>query len=334
MFCIHFTPRDLMQTRIVTAPDPLWEITLSSHLLARRNEDPLLLGWHRAAQQSLRAGTALRGRAELFLGVNWSHGDFPDFLTPGPRGGGIDDGLEAIGDTCPRQLRRDVAHIAAGRATALPASARDLGAGRTAALQELTTGIRHYYETVVRPQWHWVTASFAADHAARCRAVAAGGLAALLNSLHPSLSFEDGVLRIADYPRDRHLHLGGRGLVLVPSFFKRNTRPITMIDDALPPVLVYQVDRGAGLLAVRHQEALSALVGRTRAAILELCAEGGSTSSIAARLNQSPSTASEHLAVLRQAGLVYSERRRNSVEHRLAPLGMALLEGRPGQAEQ
>lgn len=334
MFCIHFTPRDLMQTRIVTAPDPMWEITLSSHLLARRNEDPLLLGWHRAAQQSLRAGTALRGRAELFLGVNRSHGDFPDFLTPGPRGG-LDDGLEAIGGTCPRQLRRDVALVAAaGRAAALPASAQDLGAGRTAALRELTTGIRQYYEAVVRPQWNWVTASFAADHAARSRAVAAGGLAALLNSLHPSLSFEDGVLRIADYPRDRHLHLGGRGLVLVPSFFKRATRPITMIDDALPPVLVYQVDRGAGLLAVRHQEALSALVGRTRAAILELCAEGGSTSSIAARLNQSPSTASEHLAVLRQAGLVYSERRRNSVEHRLAPLGMALLEGRPGQAEQ
>ncbi|WP_155368499.1 ArsR/SmtB family transcription factor [Catellatospora vulcania] len=322
-----------MQTRIVTGPDPLWEITLSSHLLARRNEDPLLLGWHRAAQQSLRAGTALRGRADLFLGVNWSHGDFPDFLTPRPGEGGVDDGLEAVGSTCPRQLRRDVDLAAAARGT-LPAAAQELGEGRPAALRELTTGMREYFEAVVRPQWNWVTASFAADHAARSRAVAAGGLAALLDSLHPSVSFEDGVLRVADYPRDRDLHLSGRGLVLVPSFFKRATRPITLIDDDLPPVLVYQVDRGAGLLAVRHQEALSALVGRTRAAILELCAEGGSTSSIAARLNQSPSTASEHLAVLRQAGLVYSERRRNSVEHRLAPLGMALLEGRPGPAEQ
>ncbi|MEV0460264.1 ArsR/SmtB family transcription factor [Catellatospora methionotrophica] len=333
MYCIHFTSHDLIQTRIVTAPDPLWEITLSSHLLGRRNEDPLLLGWHRSAQQSLRAGTALRERSELFLGVNRAHGDFPDFLTPSLRDGGVDDGLEAVVGTRPDRLSRDVAMVAADRG-ALPTAAQDLSAGRVTALRELTAGMRDYYDAVVRPQWHWVTASFAADHAARCRAVAAGGLAALLNSLHPSLSFSDGVLRIEGYPRDRDLHLGGRGLVLVPSFFKRGTRPITLIDDALPPVLVYQVDRSAGLLAVRHQEALSALVGRTRAAILELCAEGGSTSSIAARLGQSPSTASEHLAVLRQAGLVYSERRRNSVEHRLAPLGMALLEGRPAQAEQ
>ncbi|MFC7241396.1 helix-turn-helix domain-containing protein [Catellatospora aurea] len=333
MYSIHFTSRDLMQTRIVTAPDPLWEITLSSHLLGRRNEDPLLLGWHRAAQQSLRAGSGLRERAGLFLGVNLSHGDFPDFLTPRTRDGGVDDGLEAVGSTCRRQLRRDVAVVAAGHGT-LPAAAQDLGAGRAAALRELTAGMREYFEAVVQPQWSWVTASFAADHAARSRAVAAGGPGALLNSLHPSVSFEDGVLRIADYPRDRHLHLGGRGLVLVPSFFKRATRPITLLDDDLPPVLVYQVDRGTGLVAARQHAALSALVGRTRAAILELCAEGGSTSSIAARLKQSPSTASEHLAVLRQAGLVYSERRRSSVEHRLAPLGMALLEGRPSSPDQ
>ncbi|MFD0591344.1 hypothetical protein ACFQZ4_01085 [Catellatospora coxensis] len=173
MYSIHFTSRDLMQTRIVTAPDPLWEITLSSHLLARRNEDPLLLGWHRSAQQSLRPGTALRGRAELFLGVNWSHGDFPDFLTPRLREGGVDDGLEAIGGTCPHQLRRDVAVVAAERGT-LPAAAQDLGAGRTAALRELTAGMREYYDAVVRPQWSWVTASFAADHASRSRVVAAG----------------------------------------------------------------------------------------------------------------------------------------------------------------
>lgn len=70
---------------------------------------------------------------------------------------------------------------------------------------------------------------------------------------------------------------------------------------------------------------LSALLGATRAAVLEAIADGGSTTDLAQRLGISPSSASEHAAVLRGAGLVVSARSRNQVRHRLTPLGAALL---------
>ncbi|MBL1075700.1 winged helix-turn-helix transcriptional regulator [Nocardia sp. 2] len=70
---------------------------------------------------------------------------------------------------------------------------------------------------------------------------------------------------------------------------------------------------------------LSALLGATRAAVLEAIADGGSTTEVALRLGVSPSSASEHAAVLRRAGLVISVRARNQVRHHLTPLGIALL---------
>ncbi|MEU3653452.1 hypothetical protein AB0E67_11570 [Streptomyces sp. NPDC032161] len=44
----------------------------------------------------------------------------------------------------------------------------------------------------------------------------------------------------ADYPLDRDLHLRGRGITLVPSFFCAKA-PVTLIDPDLPPVLVHPV---------------------------------------------------------------------------------------------
>ncbi|MFJ3968984.1 hypothetical protein ACIPYR_12560 [Streptomyces parvus] len=72
---------------------------------------------------------------------------------------------------------------------------------------------------------------------------------------------------VADYPRDGDLHLGGRGLSLVPSFFCTE-RPATLIDPELPPVLVYPVSRRPASAA--PLDGLPELLGRTRA--LALCA--------------------------------------------------------------
>ncbi|MEV6767806.1 winged helix-turn-helix domain-containing protein [Nocardia sp. NPDC051030] len=74
---------------------------------------------------------------------------------------------------------------------------------------------------------------------------------------------------------------------------------------------------------------LSALLGRTRAAVLEAIADGGGTNVLAGRLGISPASVSEHAAVLRAAGLVVTVRARTGVRHELTPLGAALL-GAPG----
>lgn len=68
-------------------------------------------------------------------------------------------------------------------------------------------------------------------------------------------------------------------------------------------------------------------MGHTRAAVLAAVGDGCTTGELAGRAGVSVSSASEHAAVLRQAGLVSSARRRQQVRHALTPLGRALLDG-------
>ncbi|MFJ8608056.1 helix-turn-helix domain-containing protein [Streptomyces sp. NPDC093675] len=72
------------------------------------------------------------------------------------------------------------------------------------------------------------------------------------------------------------------------------------------------------------------LLGRTRARVLEAIAErpGCTTTELAAAARIAVASASEHTAVLRQAGLVRTVRHRNTALHTSAPLGLALLNGR------
>ncbi|WP_246278608.1 winged helix-turn-helix domain-containing protein [Phytohabitans rumicis] len=135
-----------------------------------------------------------------------------------------------------------------------------------------------------------------------------------------------GVLEVHDYPTERDLHLDGRGLLLVPSFFCART-PVALVDPALPPVLVYPIDRLDGLArrGGGGQQALEALLGRTRAAVLEVVGDGCSTGEVARRLRISPAAASQHATVLRNAGLLATHRDRNTALHTLTPLGRAML---------
>jgi len=47
MLKIHFTPADLLRTRIARGPDPMWEIALSLRVLRSRGCDELLGPWRR-----------------------------------------------------------------------------------------------------------------------------------------------------------------------------------------------------------------------------------------------------------------------------------------------
>ncbi|MGW6459474.1 ArsR/SmtB family transcription factor, partial [Streptomyces sp. NPDC055078] len=182
------------------------------------------------------------------------------------------------------------------------------------------------------PYWPQIKAAVDAERAIRARAFLAGGTDELLGSLHPTVRWEAPVLRIV-YPVDADLFLQGRGLRLVPSYFCREG-PITLRDTALSPVLVYPVQRGLGSLerstSTAGADTLARLLGRTRAATLSMIAEAENTTGneIARRLDISPASASEHAAVLRDAGLIRSLRVRNTIRHAVTPLGVELLEGR------
>jgi DNA-binding transcriptional ArsR family regulator len=93
-------------------------------------------------------------------------------------------------------------------------------------------------------------------------------------------------------------------------------------------VLVYPV---AHTCAPSFSEAggpsLGRLVGHTRSAVLQAIRLGCTTSELARRAGVSLASASQHAAVLREAGLVVTLRNGNAVLHTLTPLGAALLRG-------
>ncbi|HEY6593424.1 MAG TPA: transcriptional regulator [Asanoa sp.] len=334
MLRIFFSSDDIARTRVAATADPVWELILSLHLLQGRSYDPVMAGWRRDVTDALRRERqANAGRLRLLFALNPPRGYFPDFLTPYASRDGLEAGLDAIRSTAVSRLNQDLTVLAADNV--LPSSAASLARGEPDTLCHLADAMHTYRELAIEPYWSRILAAVEADRSARARALLDGGAEGLLASLRPAMRWDAGVLEIANYPVDRDLRLDGRGILLVPSFFCAAT-PVSLLDPALPPVLVYPVDRLGGLPvapaadgppATREigREALGALLGRTRAAVLEVADVGCSTGEIARRLSISQAAASQHATVLRNAGLLVSRRDRNTVLHTLTPLGRAML---------
>jgi DNA-binding transcriptional ArsR family regulator len=327
MLRIHFTSEDLARTRLADAPDPFWEVVLSAHMLRVRGSEPLLGPWKQAVLEQLPAGSRLRAEVDLLLAINPAKGYFPDLLTPAEAAAGMEEGIEALLSLPRARTRREIGRVADEQGR-LDSVTSDLAEGRAKAVKRLAKAIKSFHETAVAPIAERIRVAFEADRAVRAQAFLEGGIAAVLNGLHPNTSFSGSILQIADVVGEEDIYLGGRGLRLVPSFFKETeTKLMTLADPELPQVLVYPVDRKAGLIAAAARESLAALVGRTRAALLELTSNGGSTSELARRVSISPAAASQHLSVLREAGLISSTREGNTMRHRMTPLGQAVLSG-------
>ena len=161
------------------------------------------------------------------------------------------------------------------------------------------------------------------------------GWAAALGDLHPELSWEQGQIvlsRMQGYPDTA---LGGRGLLFVPSVFIW-PRLALGLDPPWPPALIYPA-RGVAALWERPGSAsardaasapgtaLDRLLGPSRAAVLIALEEPASTTQLVAMLGQSLGGIGDHLAVLREAGLISRARSGRSVLYRRTPVGDAVV---------
>ncbi|MER7763688.1 winged helix-turn-helix domain-containing protein [Streptomyces sp. NPDC097619] len=188
-----------------------------------------------------------------------------------------------------------------------------------------------FHAVAVEPYWGRILASLKAERDACGRGMLAGGMDYVLNSRHPELRWESPILRIGSGGPTREVDLGGLGMTLVPSLFA----PRPLLIDAEHgwegiPVLVYNIDPGpeeadAFWHGGEGESVLRALLGRTRADILDSLREAHSTGEVADLLGISSPSASKHLTVLRRAGFVATRRRRNSTLHSLTPLGEVIL---------
>ncbi|MGI5292743.1 ArsR/SmtB family transcription factor [Nonomuraea polychroma] len=325
MLRIYFTGDDIARTRIAPGPDPLWELVLSLQMLRPQRGDLLFTSWRQEAGEAVRRA-GLGDVLTLLLALTPNVGYFPDFLNPIEGMRGLEYGLEAIRTTPITALERDLSRLAARHR--LPGSARHLAAGEPAVLTGLTEAMRVCYDVTVAPYRRSIDTALQRDRRIRTTALAHGGVEGLLASLRPMLTWSAGELRIPGH-RHQELHLRGRGLLLIPTYFCVSG-PLTMFDPELPPVLIYPVERGPDALPVSTSKvstALGALIGPTRAAVLNAIGtrDATSTTDLARRLGISPASTSEHTTVLRQAGLVMSHRDRNRMLHHLTDLGHALL---------
>lgn len=326
MLRFHFTSDDLARVRIAPGPDPMWEVLLSAHVVNQRSGALTFAPWRE------RVLPGLPPAARMLLRLTPPRGYSPDFLTPVTGADDFETGLDAVLSTPRARLRDDISRLARGHRPHL--WMRDLADGTAPAVRGLGVAMRAYYERAVGPYWSGIRAAVDLDRAARTRAWVEGGTEHALRTLHPSVRWQHPVLSVST-AAERDVDLAGRGLLIIPSYFCVRA-PITLADSELPPVLLYPITHEpAG--SDRHIEArsdgrqLTALLGRTRAAVLRALGTGATTSEIAQRLAISPASASEHATVLRNAGLIASGRERNTVIHALTPLGETLLDGCGGR---
>jgi DNA-binding transcriptional ArsR family regulator len=319
---IHFSDEDLARIRLAQAPDPMWEALLSMHMLQTEAGSAVFGAWRGRVRRELSAP------ARQLLRLAPPTGYSPDFLTPAAGEGGIELGIGALLSTPRTRLRRELAELS-GQGRRLPSWARSLADGDREALLHLGRTVQDYFRTGLAPYWTRVRARFEAERAAHARSLASGDLGGLLGSLHPAIRWEPPVLTVGGLYVDRDLSLRGRGMLLLPSFFCwRN--PTVLRDPGLPPVVVYPMTHDSALDTGRgeRERSLDALLGRTRAGILDCVAgRGRTTTELARGAGVSPATASHHAAVLRDAGLLSTRRVGGAVLHTLTPLGAALVDG-------
>ncbi|MFJ8537755.1 winged helix-turn-helix domain-containing protein [Streptomyces sp. NPDC093591] len=319
---IHFTDDDLAHIRLAPAPDPMWEALLSMHMLQTGDGSAAFGGWRRRVRHDLPA--EVRPLLRLAPPVGYS----ADFLTPAAGTGGLDAGVGALLSTPRQRLRHDLVELSrAGRR--LPPWARPLADGDKEAVAHLARTFREYFATALAPWWGRVRTRFDAERAAHSRYLADGDLGGLLSTLHPGLVWRPPVLELTGLGADRDVRLDGRGLLVLPSYFCRR-KPTLLKDPALPCVVVYPMTHETVLSGgTPGLRSLNALLGRTRAGILESVADHGvTTTELAHDAGIAPATASHHVGILRKAGLVSTCRAGKAVLHSVTPLGLALLDGR------
>jgi DNA-binding transcriptional ArsR family regulator len=322
---IRFDSSDLARTRIATQPDPFWEIALSLHRFQSRHGWRTYRDWHRSTVARLNDSGHARAVRSLLLPLLPRAAYFPDFLTPAESELGLDAGIEAILATPHERVRRELAKL--DRVHGIPAWLHRVGErGERVALAGV---LRAYHATAIKPVEELIQGRIEADRVLRTRALLEGGIDGLLHSFRPRLRWKPPVLE-ADYAGDLDIDLGGRGLRLIPSYFCWGS-PVALADPQLAPVLVYPVDHGVPGTGTRasgpgaDQTPLARLLGPTRAAVLNAVAAGSTTGELARLVGVSPATASHHVAVLRDSGLLGSHRTAGRTLHVLTPAGRSLL---------
>jgi DNA-binding transcriptional ArsR family regulator len=325
---------DLTTSRF--AVSPLWELTHALRLLAGlpgQQAVPVLRPWLVRARDRYLA-LARATDIDVILALmppRWG----ADFLAPVPASvhTTIGELLDQVRSTPAGQVRREVAEALRRQPQADarvdprvdPRVERILaGDGAAGYVADVLAAA---WQALLEPEWRTLRAVLERDVVYRAGQLASKGWAAALDGLHADLAWRPGHIELTRWTADEAAGLGGRGLLFIPSVFVWPGLALSL-DPPWPPALVYPA-RGVSALWEQPGRtgpgtALHRLLGNSRAAILLALEDPASTTQLAATLGHSVGGTGDHLAVLREAGLITKARSGRSVLYHRTPVGDAL----------
>ncbi|MEN8652198.1 transcriptional regulator [Streptomyces sp. 21So2-11] len=324
---IHFTADDLARTRVATTVGAAAETYYSLEMLGRRSCALPFHRWRAAVAGRLtedtRPLTALLPARGPGLDLLALAGDSPD----------IDHAVETLLRAPRTRIRRELEAVAFDSAHS--SWARSVAEGGMEARRQLASALAACHRVTVGTYWSASRPRLDAVRAHYSRTLLEEGVEGLLASVCPPMVRWCSPVLEVRHPRPVEIHLGGRGLILMPTVF--SWRELSLLydpydDESVPRLTVPVVTDLASGIALCGQspaddDALGALLGRTRAAALRLAADGCGTTELARRLGVTPAAASQHAKTLRGAGLITTSRRGGSVLHITTALGRELLGG-------
>ncbi len=328
MLHLQFTAADLARTRVAPMAGPLAETVLALGVVSGRRPQHVDGGWKLAAARRVRR----------------QEGELAAVLHPAPHSTldmfsltGTSESMHESG----RALRRAdpelvAAEVRAVKRAAEPEWLAGLDQVDPAPLARLLAALDTAYRRLVEPYWPAFSQSLEASRRRMERGLSQEGVGAALSGLGTGAHWDGETLTLPHAGAGRgepfFESLAGRGLVLAPTMLVDTPTPALPLDHSRPPILLCPVWDQSVLdaSAQRGRHDLNRLMGRSRSRILARVAAselGHSTSEVSLLANVSAATASEHLTVLREAGLVHSTRRGQRVVHTVTPLGRRLLAG-------
>ncbi|MEU8618334.1 winged helix-turn-helix domain-containing protein [Streptomyces sp. NPDC048623] len=314
---------DLLRSRF--ALSPALDLCLLLRSLSGQGR-PLPRAW---AARLLPAFERLRRETELdaVLALQTPQGG-PNFVAPPPRrlNQTWADDLAMIRATPLETARHECAATATGPSARDPRVREVLDSPD--AVSRIAEAMDRAWHELLAADWPQLRAICERDVVHRVGVIGEHGWAAAIESLHPGIAWRAGGIEIG-FLRGGTIRLAGDGLLVIPSVFVGHVA--AHMEDPWPRTLIYSA-RGTAALwdgqeTVPRPDALTALVGRARARLLVALDAPASTSHLARSLAMAPGAVGDHLAILRDAGLLVRARSGRSVLYRRTPLGEALVAG-------
>ncbi len=307
MTMLKVDPANLANIRF--ALSPMAETLSALHTLATSPPE-WLRPWrdrHRETFRALSEDPVFQAFTRLLSTTRWT----PDFLTPPPSG--MDTTFEAelsvVRATPVTQARHDLAQMGP-----VPKALK-----RSDVVDILADAMARFWSAVIAPEWPVRRAILERDIVQRAGRLATYGWARALEDLGRNMSWrDDGHIKVNDWDTPTQV-VGEARLVLVPNGFGYGWLGL---DPPRAFALVYPARGVAASLDETDTQALERLIGRSRALLLK--ALPASTTQLVASLDMSLGAVGDHLAVLRQTGLVSRTRQGRSVVYRRTALGDAL----------